>query len=115
MAPGALRLYVTFEAPAVQKPDSRYGPATRLLVSATPPELLHGGEGAGGSLSRLLRLDPAVPTGVLHFSATAASCDDPGNLHPACHLHQPSWTIPVRLTEAGADSLPLVPARPDDD
>ncbi|MFD5801524.1 NHL domain-containing thioredoxin family protein [Streptomyces sp. NPDC127020] len=116
VAPGALRLDVTFEAPAGQKPDSRYGPATRLLVSATPPELLQGGEGAGSSLSRVLRLNSVVPTGVLHVSATAASCDDdPGNLHPACHLHQRSWTIPVRLTEAGADSLPLVLSGPADE
>ncbi|MEU6289856.1 hypothetical protein [Streptomyces sp. NPDC046988] len=65
----------------------------------------------GGGIA-LLRLDPAV----LRVSATAASGDDdPGNLNPARHLHEPSWTIPVRLTEAGADSLPLVPAGPDDD
>ncbi len=46
------------------------------------------------------QLDPAVPAGVLHVSASAASCDDdPDDLHPACHLHQQAWTIPVRLTE----------------
>ncbi|MFE2050871.1 NHL domain-containing thioredoxin family protein [Streptomyces sp. NPDC059459] len=109
VAPGTLHLEVTFEAPAGQKPDTRYGPSTRLFVSATPPELLRDGEGAGSSLSRPLQLDPAVPAGVLHVAASAASCDDdPDTPHPACHLHRRAWTIPVRLTEAATDRLPLV-------
>ncbi|WP_121704768.1 NHL domain-containing thioredoxin family protein [Streptomyces sp. E5N298] len=113
VAPGTLHLEVTFEAPAGQKADTRYGPSTRLLVSATPPELLRDGEGAGSSLSRPLQLDPAVPAGVLHVSASAASCDgDPDDPHPACHLHQQAWTIPVRLTEGATDRLPLVLAGP---
>lgn len=97
------------EAPAGRRLDTRYGPSTRLLVSSTPPELLRGGEGAGTGLSRALELDPAVPEGVLHVSATAASCDDdPDNEYPACRVHQQDWRVPVRLTEAGADRLPLV-------
>ncbi len=47
MAPGALRLDVVFQAPAGQKLDTRYGPATRLVVSSTPPELLAEGVGPG--------------------------------------------------------------------
>ncbi|MBB6416045.1 thioredoxin-like domain-containing protein [Streptomyces sp. AK010] len=109
VAPGQLRLDVIFQAPAGQKLDTRYGPSTRLLVSSTPPELLRGGEGAGTDLSRALELDPAVPEGVLHVSAMAASCDDdPDNEYPACHVHQQDWGVPVRLTEAGTDRLPLV-------
>ncbi|MGC4975129.1 thioredoxin-like domain-containing protein [Streptomyces sp. DT199] len=109
VAPGRLQLDVIFQAPAGQKLDTRYGPSTRLLVSATPPELLRSGEGAGTDLSRALELDPAVPEGVLHVSAMAASCDDdPDNAYPACHVHQQDWGVPVRLTEAGADRLPLV-------
>ncbi|GGV73680.1 NHL domain-containing thioredoxin family protein [Streptomyces massasporeus] len=109
VAPGQLRLDVIFQAPAGQKLDTRYGPSTRLLVSSTPPELLRGGEGAGTDLSRALELDPAVPEGVLHVSAMAASCDDdPENEYPACHVHQQDWGVPVRLTEAGTDRLPLV-------
>ncbi|MEU6271295.1 NHL domain-containing thioredoxin family protein [Streptomyces populi] len=109
MAPGAVRLDVIFQAPAGQKPDTRYGPSTRLLVSATPPELLLAGEGAGTDLSRALELNPAVGQGVLHVSATAASCDDdPANAYPACHVHQQDWGVPVRLTASGADRLPLV-------
>ncbi|GAA5057618.1 NHL domain-containing thioredoxin family protein [Streptomyces similanensis] len=109
VAPGALRLDVIFQAPAGQKLDTRYGPSTRLLVSATPPELLLAGEGAGTDLSRPLELNPAVPEGVLHVSAMAASCDDdPANEYPACHVHQQDWGVPVRLSDAGADRLPLV-------
>ncbi|GHD18770.1 hypothetical protein GCM10010313_49160 [Streptomyces violarus] len=106
---GRLRLDVIFQAPAGQKLDTRYGPSTRLLVSSTPPELLRSGEGAGTDLSRALELDPAVEEGVLHVSAMAASCDDdPANEYPACHVHQQDWGVPVRLTEAGTDRLPLV-------
>ncbi|MEU0740094.1 NHL domain-containing thioredoxin family protein [Streptomyces sp. NPDC006134] len=115
VAPGRLRLDVIFQAPAGQKLDTRYGPSTRLLVSATPPELLLAGEGAGTDLSRALELDPAVPEGVLHVSAMAASCDDdPANEYPACHVHQQDWGVPVRLTEGGADRLPLVLAGMDE-
>ncbi|MGW4031894.1 NHL domain-containing thioredoxin family protein [Streptomyces sp. NPDC004838] len=109
VAGGTLRLDVVFEAPAGQKLDIRYGPSTRLLVSATPPELLLGGDGAGTDLSRELEIDPAVGEGVLHVSAMAASCDDdPSNEYPACHVHQQDWGVPVRVTEGGAARLPLV-------
>ncbi|GAA4994641.1 thioredoxin-like domain-containing protein [Streptomyces siamensis] len=115
VAPGELRLDVIFQAPAGQKLDTRYGPSTRLLVSSTPPGLLRGGEGAGTDLSRVLELDPAVPEGVLHVSAMAASCDDdPANEYPACHVHQQDWGVPVRLTAAGTDRLPLVLAGMDE-
>ncbi|MEU3841436.1 NHL domain-containing thioredoxin family protein [Streptomyces sp. NPDC028635] len=115
VAPGALRLDVVFQAPPGQKLDIRYGPSTRLLVSATPPELLLEGEGAGTDLSRTLALNPAVEQGVLHVSAMAASCDDdPANPYPACHVHQQDWGVPVRLTEGGADRLPLVLAGMDE-
>ncbi|GGZ14230.1 hypothetical protein GCM10010300_67890 [Streptomyces olivaceoviridis] len=115
VVPGALRLDVIFQAPAGQKLDMRYGPSTRLLVSATPPELLLKGEGADTDLSRDLELNPDVTEGVLHVSAMAASCDDdPANAYPACHVHQQDWGVPVRLTEGGADRLPLVLAGMDD-
>ncbi|MFB7495046.1 NHL domain-containing thioredoxin family protein [Streptomyces sp. NPDC056161] len=115
VAPGELRLDVVFQAPAGQKLDTRYGPSTRLLVSATPPELLLKGAGADPELSRALELNPAVPEGVLHVSAMAASCDDdPENPYPACHVHQQDWGVPVRLTEAGVDRLPLVLAGMDE-
>ncbi|MFF7354958.1 MULTISPECIES: thioredoxin-like domain-containing protein [Streptomyces] len=115
VAPGTLRLDVVFQAPAGQKLDTRYGPSTRLLVSSTPPGLLLRGEGADTDLSRELELNPAVTEGVLHVSAMAASCDDdPSHEYPACHVHQQDWGVPVRLTEGGADRLPLVLAGMDE-
>ncbi|WP_405782472.1 redoxin domain-containing protein [Streptomyces sp. NBC_01378] len=115
VAAGKLRLDVIFQAPAGQKLDVRYGPSTRLLVSSTPPELLVAGDGADTDLSRELVLNPEVAEGVLHVSAMAASCDDdPANEYPACHVHQQDWGVPVRLTEGGADRLPLVLAGMDD-
>ncbi|MET9011886.1 thioredoxin-like domain-containing protein [Streptomyces olivaceoviridis] len=115
VVPGALRLDVIFQVPAGQKLDDSYGPSTRLLVSATPPELLLKGEGADTDLSRDLELNPDVTEGVLHVSAMAASCDDdPANAYPACHVHQQDWGVPVRLTEGGADRLPLVLAGMDE-
>ncbi|MFI9721067.1 NHL domain-containing thioredoxin family protein [Streptomyces sp. NPDC052396] len=109
VAPGRLRLEVVFQAPAGQKLDTRYGPSTRLLVSATPPELLAEGAGKGSELARELVLADGVGEGVLHISAMAASCDDdPDNEYPACHVHQQDWGVPVRVTVGGAGRLPLV-------
>ncbi|MGY1436896.1 NHL domain-containing thioredoxin family protein [Streptomyces reniochalinae] len=108
VAAGVLSLDVVFQAPPGQKLDTRYGPSTRLLVSATPPELLAEGEGAGTDLRRDVRLAGAEGSeGVLHVSAMAASCDEEGE-YPACHVHQQDWGVPVRLTAGGADRLPLV-------
>ena len=115
VAPGPLRLDVIFTPPAGQKLDESYGPATRLLVSSTPPELLLDGSGADPALSRELRLDPAVGEGVLHISAMAASCDDdPAIEYPTCHVHQQDWGVPVRLVDGATDRLPLVLAGMDE-
>ncbi|MFB6532985.1 NHL domain-containing thioredoxin family protein [Streptomyces noursei] len=109
IAPGTLRLDVVFQAPAGQKLDTRYGPSTRLLVSATPPELLADGAGAGTDLARDLVLADGASEGVLHVSAMAASCDDaPDVEYPACHVHQQDWGVPVRITRDGAARLGLV-------
>ncbi|MFF0624928.1 NHL domain-containing thioredoxin family protein [Streptomyces sp. NPDC004296] len=109
IAGGTLRLDVVFQAPAGQKLDTRYGPSTRLLVSATPPELLADGAGAGTDLARDLLLADGVAEGVLHVSAMAASCDDDPDIeYPACHVHQQDWGVPVRVTEGGAARLGLV-------
>ncbi|MEV7451807.1 NHL domain-containing thioredoxin family protein [Streptomyces nigra] len=107
-------LDVVFEAPAGQRADDRYGPPARLLVSATPPELLHTGEGAGTSLSRTLVFGPSAGPGVLRVSATVVSCDDdPAIPYPACHVHRRDWDVPVRPAARGAERLPLVFAEPD--
>jgi hypothetical protein len=104
LAPGEVELLVEFIAPAGQKLDDRYGPATRLVVTGTPPQLLRAGEGKGTELTRRLVLDPHVGDGVLHVAATAASCDDdPAVEFPACHVHRQDWGVPIRLV-AGAES-----------
>ncbi|MES9505671.1 NHL domain-containing thioredoxin family protein [Streptomyces sp. NPDC000609] len=115
ITPGTLRLDVVFQAPAGQKLDTRYGPSTRLLVSATPPELLAGGAGPGTDLFRDLALAEGITEGVLHVSAMAASCDDdPSNEYPACHVHQQDWGVPVRVSPDGTARLPLVLAGMDE-
>ncbi|MGP3998575.1 NHL domain-containing thioredoxin family protein [Streptomyces sp. 8N706] len=114
VAPGKLRLDVVFQAPGGQKLDERYGPSTRLIVSASPPELLADGAGTGTDLSRDLVLADGVTDGVLHVSAMAASCDDTAsdggavNEYPACHVHQQDWGVPLRVSSGGVDRLPLL-------
>ncbi len=107
LSPGAVALEVVFEPPPGQHLDERDGPATRLVVSASPPELLVSGGGASTGLSRALVLADGVTEGVLHVAATAASCDE-GVEHPACHLTQQDWGIPVRLVAGGPGRLGLV-------
>src|SRR5690606_21503701 len=110
VAPGALQLEVVFQPPPGQKLDERFGPATRLLVSSSPPKLLVSGEGQGSGLRRELRLAEDVDEGVLHISAMPASCDDAGDgpapEYPACHVHQQDWGVPVRVAPGGAGRLP---------
>ena len=105
LAPGAVRLTVAFEPPPGQHLDERDGPATRLVVTASPPELLVDGGGAGTGLGRDLLLSGGE--GVLHVAATAASCDE-GVEHPACHITQQDWGIPVRLVAGAPARLDLV-------
>ncbi len=105
VAPGAVALEVVFEPPPGQHLDEREGPATRLVVTASPPELLVEGAGASTGLSRALVLSGSE--GVLHVAATAASCDE-GVEHPACHITQQDWGIPVRLVPGAAARLGLV-------
>ncbi|SDB91330.1 Thiol-disulfide isomerase or thioredoxin [Sanguibacter gelidistatuariae] len=108
VGPGELLLDVVFTPAAGQKYDDRYGPSTRLQVSATPPELLLEGAGDGGPLERRLVLNPAIGEGVLHVTAQAASCDaDPEIAYPACHLAQQDWGVPVRLVAGGPATLTL--------
>jgi thiol-disulfide isomerase/thioredoxin len=109
VAPGTLRLEVSVRLPEGQKSDTRYGPSTRLRVTATPPGLLKDGEGAGHALTRPLLLDPSVPEAVLHVTASAASCDaDPGLGHPACRVHRRHWDLPVRVADDGTGELGLL-------
>ena len=106
LAPGPVVLQVAFEPPPGQHLDERDGPATRLVVSASPPELLARGAGAGSGLSRDLVL-AEQGEGVLHVAASAANCDT-GAEHPACHVSRQDWGIPVRLAAGEPDRLRLV-------
>ena len=111
VAPGPVELVVLFDAPAGQHLDDRHGPATRLVVSATPPGLVREGGGRGTDLTRALVLDPHVGDGVLHVAAMAASCDDTSgggaSEFPACHVHQQDWGVPVRLVAGAPAELRL--------
>ncbi len=105
---GEVRLDVVFTPAAGQKYDDRYGPSTRLQVSATPPDLLLDGAGDDVPLTRTLRISPLVREGVLHVTAQAASCDaDPAIEYPACHLNQQDWGVPVRVVDDGPTTLTL--------
>jgi len=112
LAPGPVELRIAFTPPTGQKLDLRWGDPTRLVVSASPPELLLDGAGDGPGLGRRLVLAEGFADGVLHVSVQAAACDgDPvtGAVpeHAACHLYQQDWGIPLALTGDGADALDL--------
>ncbi len=108
IASGDLELRVVFTPAPGKKYDDRWGPSTKLTVSASPENLLLDGSGTTVELDRTLRINPDVPEGVLHVTAQAASCDDdPGIEYPACHLAQQDWGIPVRVTSGAAAELTL--------
>jgi thiol-disulfide isomerase/thioredoxin len=106
IAPGEVTLDVLFTPAPGQKLDDSFGPPTRLLVSASPPELLVEGAGDGEDLSRRLVISDSVKSGVLQIVAQAATCDaDAPN--PACHLTRQDWGVPVRVVKGGPIRLPL--------
>lgn len=115
LSPGPVTVTVVFEPPAGQKLDERYGPSTRLEISANPPALLTAGEGVTTDLVRGVTLaqeyDEAEPSeagdGVLQVIAHAASCDVEGP-NPACHLSRQDWGIPVRLVPGAPSELVLM-------
>jgi thiol-disulfide isomerase/thioredoxin len=107
VGPGPVELVVVFEPGPGQRLDDRYGPSTRLQVSASPPELLRAGAGESTELSRRLVVDAAVAEGVLHVTAQAASCDE-GVEHPACRLTRQDWGVPVRIVPGGPGRLALM-------
>lgn len=107
LAAGEVELTVRFEPAPGQRLDDRDGPATRLEVSATPPDLLLRGAGTTTSLTRRLRIAAASGDGVLHITAQAAACDH-GVEHPTCHLARQDWGVPIRVGPDGEDRLDLV-------
>lgn len=107
LAAGTITLDVIFTPAPGQKLDESFGPSTRVVVSASPPELLLDGAGVSTDLSRELVLNPEVPAGVLQITAQAATCDAEAE-HAACHLTRQDWGVPLRITPDGADRLPLI-------
>ena len=103
---GELELEIVFSVPAGQKLDDRYGVATHVVISSTPPELLIDGGYEGPELRHVLRIAPDISGGVLHVAARAASCDVDAEF-PACHVHQQDWGVPVTITNDGETTLSL--------
>ncbi|QFU94561.1 NHL domain-containing thioredoxin family protein [Amycolatopsis sp. YIM 10] len=109
LAPGELEFSVVFTPPPGEKLDDRYGPSTRLEISASPPELLVEGAGVGTDLVRRIRLADGVTEGVLQVVAQAASCDS-ATEHPVCRVTRQDWGVPVRLEPGGDRVLELMMA-----
>jgi len=104
LAAGPVTLAVAFQPAPGRKLDDRFGPATRLTVTASPPKLLRAGAGESLELTRHLVL--AAGEGVLHVTAQAASCDT-GAEHAACYLARQDWGVPVRTADGGEAALRL--------
>ena len=107
IGPGPVTLSVRFSPAPGRKLDERYGPATRLTVTASPPELLVDGSGETADLTRPLVLAPSG-SGVLQVVAQAASCDEEGGEHPACYLARQDWGVPVEISPDGPGELELM-------
>ncbi|SFF67188.1 Thiol-disulfide isomerase or thioredoxin [Actinoplanes philippinensis] len=107
LAPGEVTLDVIFTPAPGQKLDSQFGSPVRLVVSASPAELLLAGEGTTTDLSRKIVLNPDVPKGVLQVVAQAATCDVDAEFG-ACHLTRQDWGVPIVIDPAGPDRLPLI-------
>lgn len=109
LAPGEVDFEVVFSPPPGEKLDERYGPSTRLEISASPPDLLVDGAGAGSALRRTLRLAEGHTDGVIQVVAQAASCDEDAQ-HPVCRMSRQDWGVPVRLRAGAPSSVQLVMA-----
>ncbi|WP_433792887.1 NHL domain-containing thioredoxin family protein [Actinoplanes sp. CA-252034] len=107
LAPGEVTLDVIFTPAPGQKLDSQFGSPVRLVVSASPAELLLEGEGTTTDLTRRIVLNPDVPKGVLQVVAQAATCDVDAEFG-ACHLTRQDWGVPIVIDPAGPDRLPLI-------
>jgi hypothetical protein len=101
---GPVTLSVAFQPAPGRKLDDRFGPSTRVSITASPPELLRSGAGESTELVRILEL--AEGDGVLHITAQAASCDADAE-HPACYLARQDWGVPVRTSADAPAELRL--------
>ncbi|WP_431902091.1 NHL domain-containing thioredoxin family protein [Amycolatopsis thermoflava] len=107
LAAGTVEFSVVFTPPPGEKLDDRFGPSTRLQVTAAPPELLAEGEGTGTELTRTLKIAEGHTEGVLQVVAQAASCDSDAE-HPVCRVTRQDWGVPIRITPDGPDRLQLI-------
>ncbi|GIF75393.1 NHL domain-containing thioredoxin family protein [Asanoa siamensis] len=107
VAAGEVTLDVIFTPAPGQKLDESFGPSTRLVVSASPPELLIEGDGTTTDLSRRLVIADGVAGGVLQVVAQAATCDAEAE-HAACHLTRQDWGVPIQVTTDGTHRVALV-------
>lgn len=107
LAPGAVAFSVVYTPPPGEKLDDRYGPATRLEIRASPPELLVAGGGVGTELTRTITLADGYAEGVLQIVAQAASCDSNAE-HPVCRVTRQDWGVPIRVEPGAADQLRLI-------
>jgi hypothetical protein len=106
LKPGEVELSVVFTPPPGEKLDDRFGPSTRLEISASPPELLAAGAGTGTDLARTIKI-AAGHEGVLQVVAQAASCDSDAE-HPVCRVTRQDWGVPVRVADDGSGTLRLI-------
>jgi hypothetical protein len=102
---GAVELEVVFVPPPGAHLDERDGPATRLVVTASPPELLADGGGGGTGLRRRLVL--AGTEGVLHVAATAGLVRR-GRRAPGVPHHPAGLGHPRAARQRRTDVLELV-------
>lgn len=110
IAPDHVSIEIHFTPPPGEKIDERFGPATQLVVEASPPELLASGAGRGVDLVRGVRIEGGIREGVLHVAARGASCESSENA--VCHMHQQDWGIPVVVDPEGTRTVRLVLAGP---
>ena len=106
---GPLTIEVVFDPPPGEKRDDRYGPATQLVISSSPPSLIIDGAGTGTELTRTIVIDASHEQGVLHVAAKGASCDVPSEEqpYPACRMHQQDWGIPISVAAEGERHIVL--------
>lgn len=107
LSPGVVTLSIGYTPPPGEKLDDRYGPSTRLEISAAPPELLVAGGGVGTELTRTITLADGHTEGVLQVVAQAASCDSEAE-HPVCRVTRQDWGVPIRVEPGGPAELRLV-------
>ncbi|HVV13989.1 NHL domain-containing thioredoxin family protein [Amycolatopsis sp.] len=107
LAPGEVELSVVFTPPPGEKLDDRFGPSTRLEISASPPELLADGGGTDTDLTRTIKLAEGHTEGVLQIVAQAASCDGEAE-HPVCRVTRQDWGVPIKLSPDGPNELRLI-------